>query len=82
VSLLIFLEKVLELDPAEKYLVDAYTTLAYAYQRKKEFDEIPAVYEGALAELPDNARLMYSYASAIFRSKPEDLYEKGLELNK
>lgn len=68
-------------DPDEKYLVDAYTTLAYAYQRKKEFEKVPAVYDEALAKLPDSARLMYSYASAIFRGKMEDLYEKGLELN-
>lgn len=68
-------------DPDEKYLVDAYTTLAYAYQRKKEFDKVPAVYEEAMAKMPENARLMYYYAGAIFRGKLEHLYEKGLELN-
>jgi tetratricopeptide (TPR) repeat protein len=40
-----------------------------------------AVYEEALAKLPDNPRLMYGFASSVFRAELEDLYPKALELN-
>ena len=68
-------------NPEEKYLVNAYATLASTYSRKKDTENTVATYEEALQKLPDNTRLMYSYASTIFRGKMEDLYEKGLELN-
>ena len=68
-------------NPEEKYLVNAYATLASTYSRKKDPENTVATFEEALKALPDNARLMYSYASTIFRGKMEDLYEKGLELN-
>ena len=68
-------------DPEEKYLSNAYSTLASTYSRKKDPENAVVTYEEALKALPDNTRLMYFYASAIFREKMEDLYEKGLELN-
>ncbi len=68
-------------NPDEKYLLNAYSTLASTYSRKKDNENTVATYEEALQKLPDNARLMFSYASSIFRGKMEDLYEKGLELN-
>jgi len=68
-------------NPEEKYLVNAYSTLASTYSRQKDTENTVATYEEALQKLPDNTRLMYSYASTIFRGKMEDLYEKGLELN-
>ncbi len=68
-------------NPEEKYLVNAYATLASTYSRKKDMENTIATYEEALKVLPDNTRLMYSYSSTIFRGKMEDLYEKGLELN-
>lgn len=68
-------------NPEEKYLINAYATLASAYSRKKDTKNTVATYEEALQKLPDSARLMFSYSSSIFRGKMEDLYEKGLELN-
>lgn len=68
-------------DPDEKYLVPSYSTMASLYQRQKDFDSMTATYEEALGKFPENARMMYSYAAAIFRSKLEDLYPKALELN-
>jgi len=68
-------------NPEEKYLVNAYTTLASIYSRKRDTENTVATYEEALQKLPDNARLMYSYSSTIFRGKMEDLYKKGLKLN-
>ncbi len=68
-------------DPGEDYLANAYSTLASTYSRKKDTENMVATYEEALKALPDNARLMYFYSSAIFRQKMEDMYEKGLELN-
>ena len=68
-------------DPEEKYLSNAYSTLASTYSRKKDPENAVVTYEEALKALPDNTQLMYFYASAIFREKMEDLYEKGLELN-
>ena len=68
-------------NPEENYLVNAYSTLASTYSRKKDTENTVATYEEALQKLPDNTRLMFSYASTIFRGKMEDLYEKGLELN-
>ncbi len=65
----------------EKYLINAYSTLASTYSRKKDTENTVATYEEALQKFPDNVRLTYSYASAIFRGKMEDLYKKGLELN-
>ncbi len=68
-------------NPEEKYLVNAYATLASIYSRKRDAKNTVATYEEALQKFPDNVRLTYSYASAIFRGKMEDLYKKGLELN-
>ena len=83
-------------DPGEDYLANAYSYLASSYSRLASMasrkgdpenlvathnKNMVATYEDALKALPDNARMMYSYASAIFRGKMEDLYEKGLELN-
>jgi len=68
-------------NPEEKYLVNSYGTLASIYSRKRDTKNTVATYEEALKKLPDNARLMYSYSSTIFRGKMEDLYEKGLNLN-
>ncbi|MCJ7579130.1 MAG: tetratricopeptide repeat protein [Candidatus Aminicenantes bacterium] len=68
-------------NPDEEYLVNAYSTLASTYSRKKDPENTVATYEEALQKLPDNTRLMFSYASTIFRGRMEDLYEKGLELN-
>ncbi len=68
-------------NPEEEYLVNSYATLASIYSRKKDKEKTVATYEEALQKLPDNARLMYSYASTIFRVKMEDLYKKGLKLN-
>jgi len=68
-------------NPEENFLINAYSTLASTYSRKKDPENMVATYEEALKALPDNPRLMYSYSSAIFRGKIEDLYDKGLELN-
>jgi tetratricopeptide (TPR) repeat protein len=68
-------------NPEEKYLVNSYGTLASIYSRKRDTKNTVATYEEALKKLPDNARLMYSYSSTIFRGKMEDLYKKGLKLN-
>jgi tetratricopeptide (TPR) repeat protein len=67
--------------PDEKYLVNSYSTLAMVYQRKKETDNLVATWDEALEKLPDNARVNYMYASAIFRAQVEDHYPKALELN-
>ena len=83
-------------NPDKEYLANAYSYLASTYSRmastasrKKDTEDMAvtyrenmiSTYEEALQKLPDNVRLMYSYASAIFRGRLEDLYEKGLELN-
>ncbi len=68
-------------NPDETYLVNSYSTLAMGYQRKKEYDPMVATYEEAIRRFPENARLMYSFSSAIFRAKLEDLYPKALNLN-
>jgi tetratricopeptide (TPR) repeat protein len=68
-------------NPDEKYLVNSYTTLASAYERKKEYDPMVATYEESLRKFPENARLMLFFSSSIFRAKLEDLYPKALELN-
>jgi len=68
-------------NPDEEYLLNAYSTLASIYSRRKDTINTVATYEEALQKLPDNAQLMNSYAGAIFRGKIEDLYDKGLELN-
>lgn len=68
-------------DPGEKYLETAYTTLAFHYQRQMENDQMVATFEKALAKMPENARLMLSFASSIFSNKIESQYEKGLALN-
>jgi tetratricopeptide (TPR) repeat protein len=68
-------------DPSEDYLVRAYSSLASTFQRKRESDKSVETYEEALMKLPDNARLNYSYASTVFNSQMEDLYEKALERN-
>lgn len=65
----------------EKYLVTAYSTLAFHHQRQRENDQMVATYEEALAKLPENPRLMLSFASSIFLNKIESQYEKGLALN-
>ena len=65
----------------QDYLRSAYTTAASTYGRNEDFDKARDLYEAAMIALPDDARLTYSYASAIFNYKMEDLYEKGLELN-
>lgn len=69
-------------DPDEEFLVPSYSTMASLYQRQKEFDSMIATYEEALGKFPDNARMMYSFAAAVFRTKLEDLYPKALELNR
>jgi len=68
-------------NPDEKYLVNSYSTLASVYQRKKETDNMVAVWEEALKKFPENARVNYMFASAIFRGRVEDQYERALELN-
>ncbi|MFA9453305.1 MAG: tetratricopeptide repeat protein [Candidatus Aminicenantaceae bacterium] len=68
-------------SPDEKYLVNSYSTLASVYQRKKETDNMVAVWEEALKKFPENARVNYSFASAIFRGQVEEQYPKALELN-
>jgi tetratricopeptide (TPR) repeat protein len=68
-------------NPPEDYMVNSYMTLASTFQRKKEPDKAIEVYEEALTKLPDNARMMYFYASTVFNSKAEDKYERALELN-
>ncbi|MCJ7579132.1 MAG: tetratricopeptide repeat protein [Candidatus Aminicenantes bacterium] len=65
----------------EKYLVNAYSTLASTYSRKKDQENTVATYEEALAKFPDNVELNFYFASEIFSQKIENLYEKGLELN-
>ena len=67
--------------PDEEFLVNAYSTLASTYSRKKDQDNMIATYEEALQKFPDSVRLTYFYANEIFYGKIEDLYEKGLELN-
>ena len=68
-------------DPDEEFLVNAYSTLASTYSRKKDPENTVATYEAALKKFPENVRLTYFYANEIFYGKMEDLYEKGLELN-
>ena len=68
-------------NPDEKYLVNSYSTLASVYQRKKETDNMVAVWEEALRKFPENARVNYMFASAIFRGRVEDQYDRALELN-
>ena len=68
-------------NPDEKYMVNSYSTLASVYQRKKETDNMVAAWEEALEKFPENARVNYSFASAIFRAQVEDQYPKALELN-
>jgi tetratricopeptide (TPR) repeat protein len=68
-------------NPDEKYMVNSYSTLASVYQRKKETDNIVAVWEEALRKFPENARVNYMFASAIFRGRIEDQYDRALELN-
>jgi tetratricopeptide (TPR) repeat protein len=67
--------------PDDQYLVNSYSTLASVYQRKRETENMVAVWEEALEKFPDNARVNYDFAYAIFRSKVEDQYPKALELN-
>ena len=67
---------------SEKFLKNAYSNLAYTYQRAQDKENVAATYEIILQKFPDDARMMSSYASSIFSMKMEDLYEKGLELNK
>lgn len=66
-------------DPSEDYLVRAYSSLASTFRREPE--KAVEIYEEALSKLPDNARLNYSYASAVFNSQMVDLYDKALERN-
>ena len=68
-------------EPEEEFLVNAYSTLASTYSRKKDPENTVATYEEALKKFPDNVRLTYFYANEIFYRKMENLYEKGLELN-
>jgi len=68
-------------NPDEKYLVNSYSTLASVYQRKKETDNMVAVWEEALQKFPENARVNYMFASAIFRGRVEGQYDRALELN-
>ena len=68
-------------SPDEKYLINSYGTLASVYQRKKETDNMVAVWEEALEKFPENARVNNSFASAIFRAQVEEQYPKALELN-
>lgn len=63
------------------YLYSAYTTVARTHAGNENLDKARETYEKGLEAFPDNARMMNAYASAIFRFKMEDLYEKGLELN-
>ncbi|MBU4331230.1 MAG: tetratricopeptide repeat protein [Acidobacteria bacterium] len=63
------------------HLLSAYTTIAGTYQRKQEMDKVVETYEEAMKALPDNARLHYSYAGAIFNGRIEDKYDLGLKLN-
>jgi tetratricopeptide (TPR) repeat protein len=67
---------------SEKFLKNAYSNLASTYRRVQDKENTAATYEVILQKFPEDARLMSSYASAIFNMKMEDLYEKGLELNK
>jgi tetratricopeptide (TPR) repeat protein len=68
-------------NPDDEYLLSSYRTLASYYGRKKENENIIATYEEALQKMPENAKLMYYYASAVFDYQIESHYEKGLELN-
>lgn len=68
-------------NPSEKYLKNAYSNLAFSYQRLKDNENMVATYKEALTKFPENANMMSSFARAIFGSKIENLYEKGLELN-
>jgi tetratricopeptide (TPR) repeat protein len=62
-------------------LLSSYRTLASYYAGKKENENIVATYEEALQKMPENAKLMFYYASAVFDYKIENHYQKGLELN-
>ncbi len=90
------LKAFIDSDPGEDYLADAYSYLASTYSRMASMasrkgdpentvathnENMVATYEAALEALPNNSRLMYSYSSAIFRGKFEELYDKALELN-
>lgn len=68
-------------EPRVDYLIRAYSSLASSFQRMKEPEKAIETYEEALTKLPDNARLNYSYASTVFNSEMEDLYDKALERN-
>ena len=65
----------------QDFLYSAYTTVASTHARNKDMDKAKAAYEAGITALPDNGGMAYSYASAIFNYKMEDLYDKGLELN-
>lgn len=65
----------------QDYLRTSYTTAASTYARNEDIDKAQSLYEAAMVALPDDARIILSYAGAIFNYKMEDLYEKGLELN-
>ena len=67
---------------SEKFLKNAYSNLAFTYQRAQDKKNVAATYEIILQKFPEDARMMSSYASSIFNMKMEDLYEKGLDLNK
>ena len=76
------LEVFIASNPGNKdYLRTAYTTAASTYARNKDLVKAENLYEAAMEALPDDARLILSYASSIFNYKMEGLYEKGLELN-
>lgn len=68
-------------DPDEKFLFQAYMVLVSAYQMKNDTENVIAAYEEALKKMPDDARMMVYYASAIFNMQIDSHYEKGLELN-
>ena len=49
-------------NPSEKYLKNAYSNLAFSYQRLKDNDNMVATYEEALTKFPDDANMMISFA--------------------
>ena len=67
--------------PDEKYLANAYSTLASTYSRNKDTDNMIATYEEAIKALPENGRMMIYYSEAIIRGRIDDKYPLALELN-
>jgi len=74
------LEDFLKTTAEQDWIRQAYLDIARHYRRQNDTEKVLKTYEAAIQRLPEDARLMNSYAWYIFQNRVESAYMRGIAI--